>query len=44
MEVKINHQTKYIWVVSHFKDDTYLDGELCSPNLISDSKSELFRE
>lgn len=36
MKIKTNGKERFVWIVDEFKDDTYLDGELCSPFVYSD--------
>lgn len=42
MEIEVNGEKLFIWVVDEFCDDTYLDGELISPRLISNKIEEMF--
>lgn len=44
MKVSINNQDKYVWVVSQFNDDTYLEGNICSPIVLTNNSSELTRK
>lgn len=32
---------RYVWVVYEFDDDSYLDGDLCSPTIYSDKLKNL---
>ncbi|OGU11655.1 MAG: hypothetical protein A2X61_07195 [Ignavibacteria bacterium GWB2_35_12] len=41
LKVNVNKNEKYVGVVSRFNDDSYNDGEVCSPHIISDSVNNL---
>lgn len=36
MRIKIDGKERFIWTADEFKDDTFLDGELCTPFVYSD--------
>lgn len=44
MKIKKGGKEKFIWVVSEFNDDSYLNGELCSPMVYADSLEHLIVE
>lgn len=41
VKVDINGIVKYVWVVKEFTDDSYLNGENCSPYVIADCPEKL---
>ncbi len=36
MRIKTHGKERFVWIADEFKDDTYVDGELCTPNVYSD--------
>jgi len=40
----VNINNKWYWMVVGFKDDSYLDGEVCDPVVTAESQDELLRE
>ncbi len=43
MRIKIGKKQRYVWVVGEFKDDSYLDGKLCSPVVYTDRLENLLQ-
>lgn len=41
VKIKVGKTEKWVWVAEEFSDDTYYDGKLISPILISDEKESL---
>jgi hypothetical protein len=41
MKVESEGKERFVWVVSEFNDDTYLDGNLCSPLVYARSMETL---
>jgi len=44
MKVNINKKEHYVWVVSQFNEDTYLEGNICSPLILANNSTELIRK
>lgn len=44
LKVIINGIEKYIWVVNEFDNDTFINGENCSVNVIADNKESLISQ
>jgi hypothetical protein len=44
MKVKSGDKERFVWVVSDFNDDTYLDGELCSPVVYASSMEKMLQD
>lgn len=44
MRIKIDGKERFVWTVDEFKDDTYLDGELCTPNVYSDDLNNIIED
>lgn len=43
MKVNIKEKEYYVWVVSQFNDDTYIDGNICSPLVLTNDFNDLIR-
>ncbi|MBI4654562.1 MAG: hypothetical protein HY752_06165 [Nitrospirae bacterium] len=41
MKIMKGKEERYVWVVYEFDDDSYIDGELCSPTVYADSLEHL---
>ena len=44
MRIKIDGKERFVWTVDEFKDDTYLDGEICSPFIYSDDLNNMIED
>jgi hypothetical protein len=44
MEIRRGKKIRYVWVVDQFDDDTYIDGDLCSPNVYANIKANLLNK
>lgn len=44
MKVKSGEKERFVWVVSDFNDDSYLDGELCSPVVYANSMENMLQD
>lgn len=44
MEIRRGNKIRYVWVVDEFDDDTYFDGDICSPNLYSNTIENLLND
>jgi len=42
MEIGNGIKKKFVWIVDEFSDDTYFNGNLCSPAVYADKKANLF--
>ncbi|MBM4064648.1 MAG: hypothetical protein FJ266_03260 [Planctomycetes bacterium] len=44
MEIKVNEEKYYVWVVNEFEDDSFdTNGKFCSPRLLSCKKDNLIQ-
>jgi hypothetical protein len=44
MRITNDGKERFVWIVDEFKDDTYLDGELCTPNVYSDDFNNMIED
>lgn len=44
MRIVINGTEQWVWVADMFENDTFIDGESCSPNVLADTKEELLTD
>ncbi len=44
MEIRRGNKIRYVWVVDQFDDDTYIDGDSCSPNVYANIKANLLNK
>ncbi len=46
LEIKNGNETRYVWIVDEFHDDTYIcgEGEFCSPNIYANNIENLLNE
>ena len=44
LELNKGKKRRYVWVVDKFYDETYLDGDLCSPNVYADEIEHLLNK
>jgi hypothetical protein len=42
MKIIEKDKEKFIWVANEFTEDTYLDGDIVSPNIIADKIETLY--
>ncbi len=40
-KIKIGNKERFVWVVSQFDGDSYLNGKLCSPEVMSKNLKDL---
>ena len=41
MKIKTDGKERFVWIADEFNDDTYFDGELCTPNVYSDDFNKM---
>ena len=44
LELVQGKKKRYVWVVDEFYDDTYFDGDKCSPNVYANTIENLFNK
>ena len=40
-KIKVGDKERFVWVVSQFDSDSYLNGKLCSPEIMSKNLNDL---
>lgn len=44
LELIHGEKRRYVWVVDEFYDDTYFDGDICSPNVYANTIENLLNK
>ncbi|MDQ3798231.1 MAG: hypothetical protein M3384_02170 [Acidobacteriota bacterium] len=44
MKIKKENKERFVWIVAEFDDDSYCEGEICSPVVYADSLESLIVE
>jgi len=44
IEIRTGKKVRYVWIVDGFDDDTYVDGDLCSPNVYANRIENLLNK
>ena len=44
MRITTDGKERFVWIADEFNDDTYLDSELCTPNVYSDDLDNMIEK